>query len=43
MLVEHSPLQNFPTKVGIQLPDTSGIQMVNMCTIAEWSVSGMLT
>ena len=27
-----------PCTVGIQLPYMSGIQMVNMCPIAEWSV-----
>ena len=30
---------NEPNTVSIQLPDTSSIQMVNMCPMAEWSVN----
>ena len=34
---ENSQTESFCDTIGIWLPATSGIQMVNMCPIAEWS------
>ena len=33
----------YTTTLGISLPDTAGILMVNMCPIAEWSINWIVT